>query len=104
MTELNPDTPEKPVVVSPSPVSDQVGTGTRDLLLIVAALPALVAVFGTRDITQIVNWIASQQGLSFLGLAIAVGTGAYRQWLARRKHTDLKTVAAAAPDSVGVVK
>jgi len=103
MTDINPDVTDKPIVVSPSPAATQAGTGTRDFLLLVAALPALMAVLGTRDVKQIVDWLAGQQGLTFLGLAIAIGTPIWRQWLARRKHANELKMATSADDAVAKV-
>lgn len=92
MTDINPDVPDKPIEVAASPAADQASTGGRDLILLVAALPALIAVLGTHDVGQIVDWFAGQQGLAFLGLAAAIATPLWRQWLARRKHADLKAI------------
>ncbi len=104
MTDLNPDTPDKPIEVSASPVAAQASTGARDALLLVATLPALVAVFGKGNVTDIVNWFAGEQGLSFVALVIAVGTTLWRQWLARKKNANDVRMARSADDSVAVVK
>jgi hypothetical protein len=104
MSDINPDVPDKPIVVPESPTGTQVATGTRDILLIVAALPALVAVLGTRDVKQIVDWFAGQEGLAFVAVMIAVGTPLWRQWNARRKHADLKLLETKVPDSIAVKK
>lgn len=104
MTDLNPDVADKPIEVPASPGSTQAATGSRDLLLLIAALPALVAVLGTRDVKQIVDWFAGQQGLAFLGLLVAIGTPLWRQWIARRKHANEVKMAGSASDSVAIVK
>jgi Flp pilus assembly protein TadB len=104
MTDINPDVTDDPIVVSPSAAGVQASTGSRDLLLLVAALPALVAVLGTRDVVKIVAWLGSEPGLAFVGLILALGTTAYRQWLARRKHAETVTIARSADDSVAVIK
>jgi hypothetical protein len=104
MTDINPDVADKPIEVPASPASTQAGTASRDMLLLVATLPALVAVLGTRDVKQIVDWLAGQQGIAFLGLAFAIGTPIWRQWIARRKHANDLKMATAAPDAVATIK
>lgn len=104
MTDINPDVPDKPIEVPQSPVSAQVGSGGRDILLLVAALPALIAVLGTRDVKQIVDWFAGQQGLAFIGLALAIGTPIWRQWIARRKHANDVKLVSNVDDRIGKVK
>lgn len=104
MTDINPDTPDKPIEVSATAAKAQAATGARDILLLFAALPALVAVIGTRDLKQIIDWLASEPGLAFIGLLVAVLTPIYRQWLARRTHAEQVRMAAVAPDRVAVVK
>jgi hypothetical protein len=103
MSDLNPDVPDKPIEVSTSPAGTQAATGSRDFLLLVAALPALVAVLGTHNVKDIVDWFAGEQGLAFLGLVIAIGTPLWRQWLARRKHANELKMAKSADDSVATV-
>jgi hypothetical protein len=103
MTELNPDVPEKPIQVAPSPLSDQASTATRDILLIISVLPALIAVLGTKDLVQIVAFIQSTQFAPVLGLLVGTGVVLYRQWLARRKHANELKMAKSADDRVAVV-
>ncbi|MCP3731995.1 hypothetical protein M9978_16340 [Sphingomonas sp. MG17] len=104
MTDLNPDTPDKPIEVSASPAPAQTATGARDILLLVAALPALVAILGKRDVKALIDWLASEPGLAFVGLLLAIGTAAYRQWHARRTHAEQLKMAEATPDRVAIVK
>ncbi|QDZ07441.1 hypothetical protein FPZ24_08080 [Sphingomonas panacisoli] len=104
MTDLNPDVPDKPIEVPVTPTAAQVGTGTRDVLLLVAALPALVAVLGKHSMVDTVNWLGSEPGLAFVGLVIAIGTPAWRQWKARRQHANELKMAKSASDNVAVVK
>jgi hypothetical protein len=104
MTDINPDVPDKPIEVPASPVGGQTATGSRDILILLAALPALIAVLGTRDVSTIVAYIGSSEFAPALGLLIAGGTVAWRQWLARRKHANELKMAKSADDSVAVVK
>lgn len=104
MTAIDPNTPDKPVVVPASAASDQAGTAARDILLLVSALPALVAVLGTHDVTKIVAYLGSADFAPVLGIAVTAGTLAWRQWIARKRHTNDVKVASAAPDTVAVVK
>lgn len=103
MTDLNPDVPDKPIEVPATPTSTQVATGSRDILLLIAALPALVAVLGTHNVKNIADWFAGEQGLAFVALIIALGTPLWRQWLARRKHANEVKMATSAKDTVAKV-
>ena len=104
MTDLNPDIPDKPIEVPASPAGMQAATGTRDILLLVAALPALVAVLGKGNVKDIVDWFATEPGLAFVGLVIALGTPLWRQWLARRKHANEVKMAISADDAIATIK
>ncbi len=92
------------IVVNPSPAGDQAATATRDVLLILAALPAFIALLGKRDVIQVVNFLSSVDGLPIVSLIIVPGVIAWRQWLARRNKARMVTVAEAAPNRVAVVK
>lgn len=96
-------TEETPIVVNPSPAKDQIATATRDAALLLAALPALIALLGKRDVIGIVNYLASAEGSTVLGMIVAAGVVAWRQIIARRKKAELVTVAEAAPNRVAVV-
>lgn len=94
---------EKPIVINPSPAADQGGAATRDFLLIISVLPAAIAVLGTRDVKQIVDFISSAQFAPVLGLIIGAGTLAWRQIVTRNKKKESVTIAEAAPNSAAVV-
>lgn len=96
-------TEETPIVVNPSPVKDQIATATRDVALILAAIPALIALLGKRDVIGIVNYLASAEGSAVLGMLVAAGVVIWRQLLARRANAKLKIVAEAAPNRVAFV-
>lgn len=104
MTDINPDETPKPIEVPASPVGTQAATGSRDFLLLVAALPALVAVLGKGNVKDIVDWFASEPGLAFLALVIAIVTPLWRQWLARRKHAQDLKMAKNVDDDIAIVK
>lgn len=104
MTDINPDVPDKPIQVAASPVADQTATVTRDLLLVISVLPALLAVLGTRDVVQIIAFIQSTQFAPVLGLIVGTGVIVWRQWLARKKHANDLKMAKSADDRVAVVK
>lgn len=97
-------TDKTPIIVNPSPAKDQIATATRDVALLLAALPALIALLGKRDVIGIVNYLASAEGSTVLGMIVAAGVVAWRQIIARRKKTELVTVAEAAPNRVAVVE
>lgn len=94
----------EPIVVNPNPAKDQIATATRDVALLLAALPALIALLGKRDVIGIVNYLASAEGSTVLGMLVAAGVVAWRQIIARRKKAELVTVAEAAPNRVAVVE
>lgn len=96
-------TEETPIIVNPSPAKDQIATATRDVALLLAALPALIALLGKRDVIGIVNYLASAEGSTVLGMIVAAAVVGWRQLLARKKKAELVTVAASAPDQVAVV-
>ncbi|MET0363014.1 MAG: hypothetical protein ABW169_00030 [Sphingobium sp.] len=96
-------TEQTPIVVNPSPVKDQVMTATRDITLILAAIPALIALLGKRDVIGIVNYLASAEGSAVLGMLVAAGVVVWRQLLARRANAKLQIVAEAAPNRVAIV-
>lgn len=97
-------TEETPIIVNPNPAKDQIATATRDVALLLAALPALIALLGKRDVIGIVNYLASAEGSTVLGMIVAAGVVAWRQNHARRKKAELVTVAASASDQVAVIK
>lgn len=99
MTE---QTPPLPIEVRASPARDQASTGLRDVLIIVGALPALLALLGKRDVMGIIDWLASEPGLTAIVALGAIVTPIWRQWLARRAHA--KSVALADTSPLGVVK
>lgn len=104
MTDLNPDIADKPIEVAVSPAGTQTATITRDLLLIMSVLPALIGILGTRDVNKIIAYIASVEFAPVLGVLVAGGTVLWRQWNARKKHANELKMASAAPDRVAVVK
>lgn len=104
MPDINPDVADLPIEVAISPAGTQTATATRDLLLIVSALPALIAILGTRDLSKIIAYIASVEFAPALGVLVGAGTLLWRQWLARKKHANELKMASAAPDRVAVVK
>lgn len=72
-----------------SPVPEQVGSITRDILLIASVLPALLAVLGTYDVTKITIFIASQQFAPVLGLIVTGGVVLWRQIITRKRKAEI---------------
>lgn len=93
----------QPIEVKDSTVAEQTGSGLRDLTLILAALPVLVTLFGKGDVQAIVNYLASNEGIAFVGALVAIGTVIWRQFIARKNKHQLVKVADAADDRVAVV-
>lgn len=104
MTDLNPDTPDQPIIVPATAFGDQAGTLARDILLVTSAIPALLAVLGTHDVNQIVAYVTGAQFAPALGVITLAATIVWRQWNARKRHTNDVKVAASAPNSVAIVK
>lgn len=92
-----------PLQVTDSTAKEQTGAAVRDLMLVVAVLPALVAVLGTRDLKAIVDFVASEQFAPALGVILALAVVVWRQLVTRWEKRKLITSAKAAPDSVATV-
>lgn len=98
------DDQDKPVIINPSPVPDQLGSAGRDIMLVAAALPALIAVVGTRDVKQIVDYVGSSEFAPALAVIVTGVVFVWRQMKARRNKARMVTIANSAPDSVAVVE
>lgn len=92
-----------PIQVTDSTAKEQGGAGARDLMLLVAALPALVAVLGKGDVIAIVNFIASAEFAPALGVLAVAAVGIWRQIITRRSKQKLITTALSADNSVAQV-
>ena len=68
----------------PPPVASQTGTAIRDITILISALPALIAVLGTRDVTKIADFLASTQFAPALGVIAAAAVIGWRQMHARK--------------------
>lgn len=90
------------IAVSASPVGAQATSGVAAVLLIVSALPALIAVLGTRDVAKIVAFIGSAEFAAPLGLIVTGATLLWRQLAVRWSHQEKAALAEDA--SIGVVK
>lgn len=98
------DDQSNPVIINPSPVPDQIGTATRDAMLVISAIPALIAVIGTRDVKQIVDYVGSSEFAPVLAAIITAVVVVWRQFKARSNKARMVAIASAAPDSVAVVE
>lgn len=97
------NTEEKPIVVNASPAGLQAGTLARDVTLVLAALPALVAVLGRRDLVEIVNYLGSAEFAPAAGVIVTAAVLVWRQLLARRAKATQLTLAQAEPGQVKIV-
>lgn len=95
---------DKPIEVPASAVSSQSGTAVRDILLVVSALPALLAVLGQKDLQAVVRFLGSTEFAPALGVLVTAGVFGWRQWLARKKHAEAVAMAQSAANHVAVVK
>ena len=94
---------QKPIVLDASPAGLQAGTLARDAVLVLAALPTLVAVVGRRDLVEIVNYLGSAEFAPAAGVIVTAGVLVWRQVLARRSKAQQVRLAEAEPGSVEIV-
>lgn len=92
-----------PIQVVDSTAKEQAGAATRDLALVLASIPALLAFIGKRDFIGLVTWLSSVEGLPALGVIATAGVLIWRQLLTRWAKRKLITVATHADDSVAQV-
>jgi hypothetical protein len=69
---------------TPPPVASQAGTAVRDITILISALPALIAVLGTRDVSKIADFLAGTQFAPALGVITAGAVMIWRQMHARK--------------------
>ena len=99
MNDLSPPV-EQPVIVNASPVPEQAGAATRDILLLLAALPALIAVVGTRDVGKIVAYISSVEFAPQLAVIVGAAVVVWRQIVTRRSSAVKVTLADKLDDDI----
>lgn len=92
-----------PIQITDSTAKEQGGAGMRDFMLVVAALPALIAVFGKGDVIAAVNYIASAEFAPVLGVVAVAGVAIWRQFITRWSKQKLITTGEAAPNNVSQV-
>ena len=97
------DQETNPIVVNASPVGLQAGTFARDAMLVLAALPTLVAVIGRRDLVEIVNYLGSAEFAPAAGVIVTAGVLVWRQLLARRAKATQLTLARAKPAQIQII-
>lgn len=89
-------TPDNPVTFDTSKLKAQISTGLRDLGIVVTFGTGLLGLIGKRDLSGIMAFMQSEQGLTALSLVAGIALTAYRQWKARH---NVKVVEAAATSS-----
>lgn len=92
-----------PLQVTDSTTKEQAGAATRDLALVLAAIPTLLALIGKHDFIGLVTWLSSVEGLPALGVIVTAAVLVWRQVITRWSKRKLITVAAHADDSVAQV-
>lgn len=89
------DTSTKPVLVSSStPVKDPVFATLRYIVVIVAAVPTIMAFLQNKDIVGLLDFMRSTQGAPIVTAAVALGTAAYGIWKTRKRGVQVTSVAA----------
>lgn len=96
------DTPP-PIQITDGTAKEQAGAATRDLALVLAAIPALLAFLGKHDFIGLVTWLSSVDGLPALGVTVTAAVLVWRQVITRWSKRKLITVATHADDSVAQV-
>lgn len=104
MADIDPDTPDQPVVVPASPVGTQAATLGRDLIILITAYPALKAVLGTHDLNKIVTYVTGDQFAQPLSIIALGATLLWRQWNARKQHSNAVKMATPLDNSIAIVK
>jgi hypothetical protein len=92
-----------PLQVVDGTAKEQVGAGVRDVTLILAAVPMLVALIGKRDLIGLITWLSSVDGAPVLGVIVAAGVFAWRQVRTRWDKRKIITLATHVDDSVAQV-
>lgn len=93
----------KPIVVNPSAVPVVAGTLSRDVLIVLAALPILIKLIGARDLTGILQYLQSSDGATLLSVIVPAVVLWWRSRRSLKQQAKLVTVAREVPDSVAVV-
>lgn len=104
MSDIDPTEPTPPVVVPSSPAVAQANTLLRDILIILAVIPSLMAVLGTRDVFQIIAYIQSVEFAPALGVIVLAAVTLWRQIHARRTVTKGLIMNAATPITISGTK
>lgn len=103
MDETTPADPATPqIAISPSPAGDQTAAAARDLGLVIAALPAIVALLGKHTVTDAVDFISSS-GFAPIGTLLVIAIVWIRQRITRRNHANDVRMAASADNDVAIV-
>lgn len=98
------DPNEKPIIVDPSKINAQVGTGIRDLVVIIGVVSAVLGFVRTGDLNGLLSYIQAPEFLAAAGIVAVAAVTGYRQWRARRDTKALVKIADAAPDTVAKVE
>lgn len=93
MTDFSPPAP---IVANATPTAEQIATGLRQAVLIIAPILTMLGY---------IKWAGELNSLLVIvGPLSTIIVVLWGQWNTRKNSQDKKALAAAAPDSVGVVK
>jgi hypothetical protein len=95
---------DKPIIVSDNPGLAALITLTRNIGIVIGAIPLIVAMFGRRDANEIVAWVQSSDAAQLGGAIGAIGLTIYGAWKAYHNRQKLVVAADAADDAVAIVK
>lgn len=96
-------TESTPIVVNPSSVQAMIITGLRYFATVVGGVTAVLGLVGKRDLSGLIAYVQSADGLALIGAIVAIGGSAYGVFKTYSNKQKLVTTADAAPNSVAVV-
>jgi len=95
--------PNAPDVINPSVLPAAGGAIARDVIVIVSAIPIVVALIGAHDLSGLLQWVRSSDGAMVIAILAPVIASGWRAILAARRKGKTVTYARSASDAVVIV-
>lgn len=73
-----------------APVTDTLAGLGRQLILIMGAIPVLIALIGARDVVGMVRYFQGADGISLVAAVVTIGTAAYGLFARYKRARQLK--------------
>jgi len=96
-------TPENPVTFDTSKTRAMISTGLRDVGIVVTFGAGLLGLIGKRDLTGIMAFMQSEQGITALSLVAGIALTAWRQWNARHNVKVVEAAVNSPPSDPAVI-